>query len=49
MKKTYISPEIEIKAFETEDIITASGMTTHTPAVDADDKGLEFDFSNDSF
>lgn len=30
MKKAYIAPEIEIKAFSTEDIITASG-TGATP------------------
>lgn len=28
MKKAYIAPEIEIKAFSTEDIITASGTGT---------------------
>ncbi len=28
MKKAYIAPEIEIKAFSTEDIITASGAGT---------------------
>lgn len=29
MKKTYTTPEIDITAFMTEDIITASGMNTH--------------------
>lgn len=28
MKKTYTKPELEITAFTTEDIITASGITT---------------------
>lgn len=28
MKKEYVSPEIEIIKFETEDIITASGLAT---------------------
>lgn len=30
MKKLYTMPEIEIKAFSTEDIITASSNTTTT-------------------
>lgn len=34
MKKTYIQPEIEITAFTTEDIITASNVSSGMNKVD---------------
>ena len=30
MKKTYIAPEVEIKRFDTEDIMTGSGVVSVT-------------------
>lgn len=45
--KKYTAPEIEIKNFMTEDIITASGMNTHEPPADVEDKSLGFDFDKD--
>ena len=32
MKKTYIAPEVEIKRFNTEDIMTGSGVVNVTAA-----------------
>lgn len=34
MKKTYTAPEIEIRCFMTEDIITTSGGSTIDPPAD---------------
>ncbi len=48
--KKYISPEIEIKRFFTEDIMVTSGMTSVPDAgvVDgSDDVTTGFDFPND--
>lgn len=45
MKKTYMTPEIEVKAFSTEDIITASGTTTTPTGLTMIDNDV-FDISN---
>lgn len=47
MKKTYMTPEIEIKAFSTEDIITASGTSTTPTGLTMIDNDV-FDVSNPS-
>ena len=40
MKKTYIKPEADITRFDTEDIMTASGLTTEPGTTST---GLELD------
>lgn len=45
--KKYMAPEIEIKNFMTEDIITASGMNTQMNSPNVEDKSTEFDFKTD--
>lgn len=50
MKKTYIRPEIEITAFTTEDIITASspsaGGMTNGGSLNAETTDINFDLGN---